>query len=51
MEVMVLDGVHVEEGVILGAKSLVTRDLPEYCVAVGIPAEIKYYRDHVSDGN
>lgn len=51
MEVMVLDGVHVGEGVILGAKSLITRDLPEYCVAAGIPAEIKYKRDHVSNDN
>ena len=48
MEVMVLDGVHIGEGTIVGAKSLVTQDLPEYCVAAGIPSEIKYYRDNAS---
>ena len=47
MEVMVLDGVHIGEGTIIGAKSLVTQDLPEYCVAAGIPAKIKYYRNNV----
>jgi len=46
MEVMVLDGVHIGEGTIIGAKSLITKDLPEYCVAAGIPAEIKYYREN-----
>ena len=46
MEVMVLDGVHIGEGTIIGAKSLVTKDLPKYCVAAGIPADIKYYREN-----
>ena len=35
-----LDGVHVGEGVVLGAKSLVLKDLPPYTVAAGSPAKV-----------
>lgn len=45
---MVLDGVHIKRGTIIGAMSMVNNDLPEYCVAAGIPARIKYYRTEVS---
>jgi acetyltransferase-like isoleucine patch superfamily enzyme len=45
MGAMVLDGVHVKEGTIVGAMSLVSEDLPEYSVAAGIPAKVKYRRD------
>lgn len=44
MSTTVLDGVHIAQGTIIGAMSLVTKDLPEYCVAAGIPAKVKYYR-------
>jgi acetyltransferase-like isoleucine patch superfamily enzyme len=37
--VTVLDGVKVGKGCVIGANSLVTRDLPDYCVAVGTPAK------------
>jgi acetyltransferase-like isoleucine patch superfamily enzyme len=40
MGVIVLDGVHVAEGCIVGAGSVVTDDLPEYSVAAGAPAKV-----------
>ncbi|MGC8861389.1 MAG: acyltransferase [Armatimonadota bacterium] len=36
----VLDGVTVGEHVVIGANSVVTRDLPSFCVAVGAPARV-----------
>jgi acetyltransferase-like isoleucine patch superfamily enzyme len=49
MRVTVLDGVHVGEGCIVGAGSLVTRDLPPYSVAAGHPAEIRGRREPQAD--
>jgi acetyltransferase-like isoleucine patch superfamily enzyme len=40
MRSIVLDGVHVGEGSIVGAMSLVNNDLPEYVVAAGVPAKV-----------
>lgn len=36
----VLDGVKIGKGCVIGAGSLVTRDIPDYAVAVGSPAEV-----------
>lgn len=36
---IVLDGVHVGKGCIIGAGAVVTKDLPAYTVAVGVPAK------------
>lgn len=38
--VIVLSGVHLGRGVIVGAGAVVTRDLPEYAVAAGVPARL-----------
>lgn len=37
---VILPGVHISDGVIIGANSVVGSDLPPYCVAVGNPARI-----------
>lgn len=37
--VIVLDGASVGNGTIVGAGSVVTQSLPEYCIAVGTPAK------------
>ncbi|MGK5091545.1 CatB-related O-acetyltransferase [Deltaproteobacteria bacterium TL4] len=42
--VVVLSGLTIGDGVIIGANSVVTTDLPPYCVAVGSPAKIKSFR-------
>lgn len=42
--VIVLDGISVGKGTVVGAGSVVTSSLPEYSVAVGIPARRKRER-------
>lgn len=36
----VLPGVTVGEGAVLGANSVATRDIPDRCLAVGVPAKV-----------
>jgi acetyltransferase-like isoleucine patch superfamily enzyme len=38
--VTVLGGVHIGDHVVIGANSVVTRDIESYCVAVGVPARV-----------
>ena len=38
--VIVLDGVHIGNGAIVGAGSVVTKNIPENCIAVGNPAYV-----------
>lgn len=38
--VVVLPGVTIGEGCVVGANSVVTRDLPDYSVAAGVPARV-----------
>jgi acetyltransferase-like isoleucine patch superfamily enzyme len=38
--VSVLDGVTIGKGSIIGAGSVVTKSIPEYCIAVGVPAKV-----------
>jgi acetyltransferase-like isoleucine patch superfamily enzyme len=33
-------GAHIGKNCVIGANSVVTRDIPDYCVAVGVPAVI-----------
>ncbi len=42
----VLDGVRVGKGCIVGAGAVVTKDLPDYAVAVGVPAKVTKYRNN-----
>jgi len=41
---IILDGVTVSDGVIIGAGSVVTKDIPPYAIVGGIPAKIIKYR-------
>jgi acetyltransferase-like isoleucine patch superfamily enzyme len=36
----ILSGVRIGRGSIIGANSVVTRDIPSHCVAVGVPAKV-----------
>lgn len=36
----VLDGVHIGKGCIVGAGALVTEDLPDYAISIGVPAKV-----------
>lgn len=39
-DVLVLPGVHIGNNVIIGARAVVTKDIPDNSVAVGIPAKV-----------
>lgn len=44
MESMVMPGVTVGEGSIVGTASLVSKDIPDWCIAVGSPAKpVKFF--------
>jgi acetyltransferase-like isoleucine patch superfamily enzyme len=40
MDVLVLEGVTIGTGAVIGAQSLVTKDIPPYAIAVGSPAKV-----------
>jgi len=40
----VLSGVKIRDGAVLGAGSVVTRDVPEYATAAGVPERVLRYR-------
>jgi maltose O-acetyltransferase len=42
--VIVLPGVHIGRGTVIGAGSVVTKDIPPYSVVVGNPAKVIYSR-------
>ncbi len=49
--VIILPGVTIGDGAIVGAGAVVTRDIPAYAVAVGVPAKVKKFRfteDHIA---
>lgn len=37
---VILGNVHIGDGAIIAANSVVTKDIPAYCIAAGIPAQI-----------
>ena len=43
-EAKILSGVNIEDGAIIGANSIVTKDVPPYAIAAGNPAKIVRYR-------
>lgn len=46
--VKVLDGVRIGRGSVIGAGAVVTKDIPPYSVAVGVPAKVVSRRDQPS---
>lgn len=45
LNVTILPGVRIGEGAILGAGSVVTKDVPKLAIAAGNPAAVKKFRD------
>ena len=45
--VKVLDGVTIGRGSVIGAGAVVTKDIPPFSVAVGVPAKVISHRDSV----
>ena len=37
---VIMPGVTIGKGAIIGAGSVVTKDIPDYCIAVGVPAKV-----------
>ncbi|MDQ3796893.1 MAG: acyltransferase, partial [Pseudomonadota bacterium] len=48
--VIVLDGVHIGNGAVIGAGAVVTRNVPDNAIAVGIPARVIGTRSGVQTG-
>lgn len=42
--VTILDGVTIGDGAIIGAGAVVSKDIPDYAIAIGCPIQIKKYR-------
>ena len=42
--VTVLDGVTIGDGAVIGAGAVITKDIPPYAIAAGVPATVKKYR-------
>lgn len=42
--VTILDGVSIGDGAVIGAGAVVTKDIPPYAIAVGVPAKVIKYR-------
>ena len=42
--VTVLSGVHIGQGAVIAAGAVVTRDVPPYAIAAGVPASVIKYR-------
>lgn len=42
--VTILRGVHIGDGAVIGANTLVNKDIPPYAIVVGCPARVIKYR-------
>lgn len=42
---VILPGIHIHKGAVVAAGSIVTKDVPEYAIVCGNPANIKKYRE------
>ena len=43
-KVMIMGGVTVGDGAVIGAGSIVTKDVPPYAIVAGVPAKVIRYR-------
>lgn len=50
-DVTILSGSIIGDGAVIGAKSLVTGDIPPYAIVVGVPARIIKYRFSPEDAS
>lgn len=42
--VTILDGISIGDGAVIGAGAVVSKDIPPYAIAIGVPIEVKKYR-------
>ena len=43
--VIIMPGVHIGEGCVIGTGTIVTKNIPPYAVAVGVPAKVIKFRN------
>lgn len=43
-DVKIVNSITIGNGAVIGAGSIVTKDIPDYAIAVGVPAEVIKYR-------
>jgi len=41
---MIMSGVHIGDGAVVGAGSIITKDVPPYAIVAGNPAKVVRYR-------
>jgi len=41
---LIMSGVHIESGAVVGARAVVTKNVPPYAIVVGAPAKVTRYR-------
>ncbi|QKS29784.1 MAG: acyltransferase [Candidatus Accumulibacter similis] len=46
---IILPGVHIDDGAIIAAGSVVTRSVPQYAVVAGVPARVVKFRNGQQD--
>ena len=44
LNAVIMDGVKIGDGAVIGSGAIVTRDIPPYAIAVGVPAKVIKYR-------
>ena len=44
MDVLILEGITIGTGAVIGAQSLITKDVPPYAIVVGSPGKVQRYR-------
>ena len=44
LNAIVMDGITIGDGAVIGAGAVVTKDIPPYAIAVGVPARVIKYR-------
>jgi virginiamycin A acetyltransferase len=41
---LIMPGINIGDGAVIGAETVVTKDIPPYAIVVGVPGRIKNYR-------
>jgi acetyltransferase-like isoleucine patch superfamily enzyme len=44
MNVSILDGIEIGDGAVIGAGAVVSKNIPPYAIAIGVPIQIKSFR-------